>query len=154
MYDFLRGSIQDEDLKIISELKELISDFGFPTENTIGISIVNDTIIVPSPVHIIIRHQYQNGDYSLTPYLRKMVEEGMLSNREFASWHSIELGNQGRIAYGRTPFTIINNELYLRKESVGFIEQINLNRQDIYLSSFDIFSKKIKYKRTPGDFFR
>ncbi len=83
----------------------------------------------------------------MTPYFMQILEEGILSNREFASWHSIELGNNREIAYGSTPFVIINGELYLKKEAAPFIEQINLNRKSIYLSNFNSFSRKLLYQR-------
>lgn len=75
-YTTLDDTIKKIDAGNVSELLEIINDFGFPDESHIGL---NDTLNLSLPHYIVIRHQtppYQI--YNFTDILTKASKEGKL----------------------------------------------------------------------------
>ena len=67
-------------LKINEEVKKLIDDYGYFSEEKIGLNIKNDTILNRLPIYwALSRHNFQaNGELFFSEFISEMVGQGIL----------------------------------------------------------------------------
>ena len=126
----------------MSELKQYILLNGYPT----------DKVLMPdfgsnSRLYIIVRHAYQNKDYTLSEMLFDEVKKGNLHPYIFAEledkkYSSQKIGDK----YCVLTYFKIEGKIIERKLNSDKIKDYNVNRASIGLESLEIYKKKQFYK--------
>lgn len=141
---------------IHQEIESLFKNNGYPSEKEIGIFIENDTLIINSPLNVLIRHSYQTKLYSLKPFLQDALNKGNLKPEEYMAWLDVQEQNEKKAGFGTDPIIVINRNVYQNTSSPEIRNKINSNRNAVFASSYDENILKIiesKIKKTLIDFF-
>lgn len=140
-----RGANGDTDkmLKVDDEnkvrLSTIINQYGFPTEDKIGLTITNDTFINDANINIIFRHYFQNGNKYLKDTLLHFVKNGDLHASNLGSW----LGTRPDYPIGQSVLASFNDTLY-QYMYPGIMATIEENRKELLLESReDLVTKTI-----------
>lgn len=139
-------------------LFHLFNTYGYLSEDKIGATIYNDTVLLFYPkFSIIILHAYQNRnmlDTTFNNILRKELYEGNVTPAFFAFVQDGGSHRQERIYYGSTLYNVFKGNLYKTKDHIHVnslnkkkytYRTINKHRQDIYLCSLKDLERKIIY---------
>jgi hypothetical protein len=132
-------SLFKNDSHLAKEIMNIFKKHGYPTEELIGINII-DTAIVFFPIfNVLIRHNYQKKRFDFTSYLEEAVHSGKLKSELFCNWYNFQKGGVG---YGEQGLVEqFNCNFYLSKLS-GVKEKINTNRVSMSLPPIDDLTKK------------
>jgi hypothetical protein len=128
-------------------LKTKMLENKFPNEDLIGIKLDNDQLDNPY-VHIFLIHwfdNHSNDTLNLIPLLKKQINLGNLSPDFFASLKNI----RPRVMYAldaNVAYVFIGDSVLSPKFDEYQLKTINTNRQNIYLSNFSDYQKKIRCK--------
>lgn len=137
------GGDADKMLKIDDEnkirLSTIINQYGFPQEDKIGLTIVNDTFITDANIYIVFRHYFQNGNKYLKDTLLHFVKSGDLPASNLGSW----LGTRPDYPIGQSVLAKLNDTLY-KYMHPGIMETIEDNRKQLLLEPHkDLVTKTI-----------
>lgn len=141
-YSVYGDTINKIDSINISELKKNILLNGYPT----------DKVLMPnfgstSNLYFVVRHAYQNKDYTLTEMLYDEVKKGNLHPYVFAEledkkYNLQKIGDK----YCVLTYFKIEGKIIERKLNSDKIKDYNLNRASIGLESLEMYKKKLFYK--------
>lgn len=130
-----------------NEFNELIQQKGFPSEHLIGLEIINDTIISTSMTHVLLLHQYQDGDFEMNKDLRQYILDGKIRNREAAAIYEFF----DERAFGTQVLQEWDNILYERTCSSQEKDRIDFNREYFLMESYESYKKKVYYQYVSGN---
>lgn len=144
--DFER-KLDEQNNSLIDSLITIINQFGYPSEDRIGIHIVNDTIISNEPIFskIILRgYSKPNGvgGGTFDKILKKALDSGYIKPFFFARMHDYK-HYQNDSPFGTAFFSGLNGGLYYSDKDE--VNQIDENRSEIGLSSLSDYAKLIQY---------
>ncbi|MEI7596236.1 MAG: hypothetical protein WCK02_10850 [Bacteroidota bacterium] len=149
-YKVYRDTINALDNVNMRIMNGIISEFGYPDENIIGIKRLID-MYMPD-YYIIIRHYYQKKGYDLSDVLLKEVEKGHLHPRVFAELEDKKnnwLFKDDK--YGTVVFMKTNGVIKEVNRSNEQLLKYNINRELIGLESYEDYKRKVEFseKKTP-----
>jgi hypothetical protein len=116
---------KENTLTVEEKFSSLITQYGFPTEEKLGISIYNDTIISFVPTFdALVRHGYQSGNAQLVAHFDKALLSGEM-DRKIAVNNSEDDGKfviyDGSMYKMKSKF--MNNEDVFREKKLKFINK-------------------------------
>lgn len=133
-------SLFKNDSYLAKEMINIFKQHGYPTEELIGVNIIDTSIVFFPTFNVLIRHNYQKKRFDFTSYLEEAVHSGKLKSELFCNWYSFQKGGSG---YGEQGLIEqFNCGFYLSKLSVTK-EKININRISMSLPPIDDLIKKI-----------
>ena len=128
-------------------LKTKMLENKFPNEDFIGIRLDNDQLDIPY-VHLFLIHWFDNHNndtLNLIPLLKKQINLGNLSPDFFASLKNIKptvmYALDANVAY-----VFIGDSVLSPKLDEHQLKIINTNRQNLNLSNFNDYQKKVRCK--------
>ncbi|MEY3239098.1 MAG: hypothetical protein RIR11_536 [Bacteroidota bacterium] len=146
----LKITIRSRDDSIFNIFSEIVKRYGYPSESKIGV-FQEDTTFFSVSQDIIIRHAYQNNNFSLTDRLKESVFEGTLSPEQFMAWYMFEIERKEKKFWGPIePYIAINKNIYFESPKPEWMASINKNRESLMLCSFDDMCQKIIYHNFGG----
>lgn len=138
-----RGANRDTDKMLEADdhnkvrLSIIINQYGYPSEDKIGLNIVRDTIIGRPNINIVFRHYFQLGNQALKDTLLYFVKQGELRAEDLAFWLDTRPHtNIGHMVLGR-----MNDTLYQYRYS-GLMDEIRATRKELLLDPYEDFVKK------------
>ncbi|WP_120260946.1 hypothetical protein [Sphingobacterium detergens] len=139
--------LDEQNNSLIDSLLSIINQFGYPSEERIGVRIVNDTNILSEPVFskIILRgYSKPNGigGGTFDEILKNAIDSGFIKPFFFARMHDYK-HYQNYTPYGTSFFTGLGGKIYYSDKDD--ISQIEENRRQIGLSSLLEYAKIVQY---------
>lgn len=128
-------------------LKTKMLENRFPNEDLIGIRIENNQMDIPY-VHLFLIHWFDNHDrdtLNLVPLLTKQINLGNLTPDFFASLKNINKEMMYSIN-SNIAYIIVGDSVLSPKLDEHQLKNINTNRQNINLSNFNDYQKKVRCK--------
>ena len=123
-YQVYGDSIAEVDKRNVSRVRQILTQYGYPDENLIGIA---DNNLLGSPLSTVIRHHYQNNNQDLSEILLEQVKRGKLPPREFVQHQ--EAGNA--VTYGQELFTKLDTTVIVEQifspQQTQSIDQVRLS---------------------------
>ena len=128
------------------ECYEFIKKYGYPYHNLTGINIKNDTIIVASPINVIIKHYFQENYRDLDGFSALLLNEvykGKLQPVYFMSWDEFRFEPYPH--YGTMLMYKTKNGYYIENPEMNKqkIAMFNKNRKEIFMCSYEESIRKI-----------
>lgn len=151
-----------DSLKLVDEqielaLDTLLNQYGYPSEQLIGIWPVGDTLLYGgwSPWDVLLIHQIKKKTTKYIQFLEKSFYAGLMQRGDFVM-QSMNFAADNRYVFrcfraGNTDVIRVSDELYTcccEEERL-----INANRSRIFLPSLSYSLKMMDYRLTHGDFF-
>lgn len=137
-----KQEIKTNDEAIELALFNLISDYGYPDEYKIGLRAKSETALsFNSPLHVIIRHAYQNKSQLLDSILYNSMKSGKIKPEEYTSWLSMssDIDLSGRCTPGNEALFLINDSLiYKCHVDSSRLHLIENNRSEFNLPSYGL----------------
>lgn len=128
------------DMGNVKRIREIISQFGYPDENLVGIVDNNFHVSLPG---IIILHHYQQGYYDLSVTLLEQVKKGKLSPREFVQYEETLLQHK----YKDMLFTKLDTSIIIKsKYKPADIDASNQARKAVGLETVEEWKSKILFE--------
>lgn len=132
-------SLFKNDSYLAKSIIDIFKKYSYPTEELIGVNIIDTNIVFFPTFNVLIRHNYQKKRFDFTSYLEEAVYSGKLKPELFCNWYSFQKGGVG---YGEQGLVEqFNCNFYLSKLS-GIKEKININRISMSLPPIDDLIKK------------
>jgi hypothetical protein len=139
-----RQAINNVDSVHYIEFKRMVSQYGFPTENLIGVKCTEtNNGIQPSPYDLPLMHfsqrRYKNVD--------SLLDAALKENSIQPHWYAYFTAHLGKpINYYISPIVVMNGEYYTYHLNDSLLAEVNKHRRKIGLSSIDNQIRKIKYR--------
>ncbi len=146
-YTVSPAAIRLRDDSVTAALTAILAQYGFPPDHDLGVFVEDDTILVFSPLDLMLRHAYLNKHFEMTPILTKGLYEGRMHPERFMWWYDLALNAKKSFIFGTLePYMSINNNVYLNKPSEDQVKDIDKNRDSLMLCSYEEFCDKINYQ--------
>lgn len=142
---------------ICTRITQIITEYGYPNHDIIGLNIKKDTVVQSPPQDVILTHLFQTKNKSsiyLNDLLIKDIYKGRLKPERAIQW--IDYMFQGS-NYGLSCFQEIDGVIYFEKFNFEFrnYELFERNRDKIFAPPFkDALIKSIYLKNNPTTKFR
>ncbi|QHT71140.1 hypothetical protein GXP67_33055 [Rhodocytophaga rosea] len=128
------------DMANVKRIREIISQYGYPDENLVGLVDNNFHSSLPS---IIILHHYQQGYYDLSATLLEQVKMGKLSPREFVQYEEQLLQHK----YKSNLFTKLDTTIVVEhKFKIADLTTSDQVRKDVGLETIEEWRRKILFE--------
>lgn len=153
----LERQMNEQNNLLIDSLVNVIDQFGYPSEERIGVNIINDTVILSEPIFSrIIQSGYSRpngiGGGTFDTILKNALDSGFIKPFFYARMHDYK-HYKNESPYGTRFFSGLNGKLYY--SNWDDINQIETNRRQIGLSPLSQYAKLIEYtKQNQASLFR
>ena len=120
---------------IDQHLLNLVNTYGFPTEELVGVKLINDTLIDTNPLYyVLFRHSYQANSKLIDEYLIEAVENGLLKRHILTDLHAVS----------SFPFLKIDCEIYSER---------NYEQKGKYIYDLEHLKRTVLFKNTSNNYF-
>ncbi len=147
----LEREMNRQNRMLAGSLIDYMERYGYPSENEIGVDMINDTIISFEPLFsrlILSTYAQPNGlgSTSMTLYLDRALDSGLIKPGFYARMRDYQIYENNK-NYGSMVFSEFRDKTCYRTLGES-LEKIEQNRKDIALGTLDDYLKEITYNIT------
>lgn len=148
-----RPEIRAIDSLNLLKFRRLIRQYGFPSEDVIGIECTDNLRGIRPPAYFIMLLHFAQAEFQGVDSLLLEALEGQKLSPYYYAFFEVHFSQRGR--YMPSPVIRVGDDFYVERISEARLKAVNENRRAIGLPSVEEHIKKIKFAyRNPNNGYR